>query len=342
MINKPLISVVIPVRNEIKKIQNCIEGILNQSVKVFEIIVIDSGSTDGTIELLKKYNSVQIISIPSDKFNHGTTRNIGIEVAKGEFILMTVGDAIATNNKWIENLLLGFINDTVACVYGQQIVPHEKDANPLEWFRPVTKNPQLQMYKSGGKMEFELLSPKEKNTYATIDNVTAMYRSDFLKKHPFQKITYGEDLTWGKWAQENGYTIIFNPNARVYHYHITDCKFNFKRTFAVLYLRFTLFGYVPKYKKDVLFFLRVIKHLLRNDKISLKEKIMWYFYNIKKYKSINKALKLFISLINQPEKLEYMYEKIIDKKPPVPVKQLTKDMQTNPLISVLSILLQFF
>ena len=72
----PNISVVIPVKNEAGKIRECIEGILSQSIPVMEIIVVDSGSTDGTIEILQDYDIVKLVQIPSDQFNHGETRNL--------------------------------------------------------------------------------------------------------------------------------------------------------------------------------------------------------------------------------------------------------------------------
>lgn len=59
----------------------------------YEVLVVDSGSSDGTTDLARKY-SARILSIPKSEFNHGGTRNRGIAEARGEFAVMTVGDAI--------------------------------------------------------------------------------------------------------------------------------------------------------------------------------------------------------------------------------------------------------
>ena len=59
----PTVSVIIPVRNEAKRIRQCIEGILKQTVPVQEIIVIDSGSTDGTLEILMEFPEVDVVEI---------------------------------------------------------------------------------------------------------------------------------------------------------------------------------------------------------------------------------------------------------------------------------------
>ncbi len=101
----PTISVVIPVKNEGAKIRACIEGILSQTVPVLEIIVIDSGSTDGTIDILRGYKKVKLLQIPSSEFNHGQTRNFGVAHASGEFVLLTVGDARAWDENWIKKFI---------------------------------------------------------------------------------------------------------------------------------------------------------------------------------------------------------------------------------------------
>ena len=97
----PSVSVIIPVKNEALKIRACIDGILQQTVSVKEIIVIDSGSTDDTVAILKKYKEVSLVEIPSTEFNHGETRNLGVQQARGDFVLLTGGDARPYNKFWI-------------------------------------------------------------------------------------------------------------------------------------------------------------------------------------------------------------------------------------------------
>ena len=117
----PSISVIIPVKDEAAKIRECIDGILNENIKVREIIVIDSGSTDETIEILTDYELVKIVEIPSNEFNHGETRNLAVTYCQSELCLFTVGDAKPVDNRWIEKLLHGFYSDDVIAVCGQQV-----------------------------------------------------------------------------------------------------------------------------------------------------------------------------------------------------------------------------
>ncbi len=89
----PLISVIIPVKNGDVWLRKLIPAILNQSLaSKTEIILIDSGSTDQTKSVVRRY-PVRMICIEPEEFNHGTTRNLGVKESKGKYVVMTVQDA---------------------------------------------------------------------------------------------------------------------------------------------------------------------------------------------------------------------------------------------------------
>jgi rhamnosyltransferase len=89
------ISVVIPVKNGEPWLDECIQGIMSQTLfNQTEIIAIDSGSTDGSLAILEKY-PVRIYNLPPAEFNHGLTRNYGVQLCRGEYVVMTVQDAKA-------------------------------------------------------------------------------------------------------------------------------------------------------------------------------------------------------------------------------------------------------
>ena len=85
--SKPAISVIIPVYNAQDGIKRCIDSLLNQSFKNFEIILLNDGSKDNSLNILKeyelKYSFVRVI----DKQNEGVavTRNKGLLLAEGEY-----------------------------------------------------------------------------------------------------------------------------------------------------------------------------------------------------------------------------------------------------------------
>ncbi|MCB0700178.1 MAG: glycosyltransferase family 2 protein [Chitinophagales bacterium] len=315
----PAISVVIPVKNEAKKIRACIEGILSQTVPVSEIIVLDSGSTDDTLEILSEYDKVKVIDIPPSEFNHGATRNVGVHAATGEYIALTVGDAWAYNNEWIAELLKGFVAERVVAVCGQQVVAHDPKNNPVEWFRPYS-TPQITTC-SYSKEKFAQLSPEEKRRACSWDDVTAMYRADIIKNMPFRVTTYAEDAQWAKDALMAGHTLAYNPAARVYHYHLEDPDFSFKRNYTVLYHMYKFFGVVPTVPEiNINTHLSYIKALLKSKGISFFDKFKWWRYNVTAREGLIKAAKAVNAAIAKGE--EYLDEehKKYCGKPPIPKK----------------------
>jgi len=319
----PSVSVIIPIKNEAVKIRACIDGILSQSIKVKEIIAIDSGSTDGTIEILQSYDTVKLIQIPSIEFNHGETRNLGVSHATSEFVLLTVGDARPYDTDWIKNLLEGFDEDSVAGVCGQQVVPHEMDKNPVEWFRPVDHIVTIKKF-SFTKDQFEKLLPQEKKHACSWDDVTAMYKRSFLLEIPFKRTSYCEDAIWAKDALLAGYTIVYNPAARVYHYHLEDKNFTFKRTLTSLYFRYKHFGFVSKSpKKGILDNLRIAKTIWQSKPLNTMDKFRWLKYNNDQFEAMCMAHSIFENALAQGEDvLDKKHEKFCGK-PPIPLKSRT-------------------
>lgn len=82
---KPLISVVIPTYNYGKFIQICIDSVLGQTYRKFEIIVVDDGSTDETPNVLKKYGT-KITTVRTKNFGACISRNIGLNLARGKYV----------------------------------------------------------------------------------------------------------------------------------------------------------------------------------------------------------------------------------------------------------------
>lgn len=290
----PSVSVIIPVKNEALKIRACIDGIMQQTVPVHEIIVIDSGSTDDTVAILQSYPQVTLIEIPAASFNHGETRNLGAQKASGEFLLFTVGDACPYNEHWIEELLNGFVNEYVAAVCGQQVVPHDLDKNPIEWFRPISE-PKLIHFQYKVSETFDKLSPTDKKNACGWDDVTAMYRRNVLLAIPFRKTSYAEDLLWCKDALLNYYAVVYNYKARVYHYHNESPDFIYKRTFTVLYYQFIGFGYVPeKVVLNIRKLISITKQILFNHRLNFGQKLHWLKYNFNNSASLRKSVRDFI------------------------------------------------
>ncbi len=282
MDNQPIpeveISVVIPVKNGIDTLKSCLDGIFAQTIKDrLEVIVIDSGSTDGTLTLLQNY-PVKLVNLPPKEFNHGETRNLGIGLAKGKFVVMTVQDATPANEYWIETMLTHFSDPEVAGVCGQQIVNRDKSKNPLQWFRPASEAVPFS-YQFKNPEDFKKLSGKQQHSYCTWDDVNAVYRKDMKEKLPFRRLMFSEDTLWAKDALEAGYKIVYDYRARVDHYHHQNYKFYFKRSYIILYQNYKFYNYIKYPKNPFIQMAKVKIRLLKMKELSFGEKIKWIFYN---------------------------------------------------------------
>ncbi|MEM3765637.1 MAG: glycosyltransferase family 2 protein [Candidatus Bathyarchaeia archaeon] len=84
------ISVIIPTKNEENALQECLESIFNQSIRPLEVIIVDGGSTDKTLDIAKKFNTK---ILKEDSFlSPANARNLGINVAKGDILLIMDAD----------------------------------------------------------------------------------------------------------------------------------------------------------------------------------------------------------------------------------------------------------
>lgn len=311
-----LISVVIPVKNGEKTIEACLNGIREQTIyHKTEIILIDSGSTDDTLQIIKKHDDINLYLIKSEEFNHGETRNFGVSKAKGNFVVLTVQDAVATHNNWLEQLIRHFDDEKVAAVCGQQVVPENKFTNPLEWHRPINP-PGIRNVKLKSKMEYEKMSPLQRKKICSWDNVNAAYRKSVLVDLPFERVSFGEDSRWARAALFMGYILAYDDFAKVYHYHHANYNYQIMRTFTVLNTYYKNFGLMPEKPK-------VIKHFLRVSYRMIKLRLTpyWFIHNYKKSFASIKAHLLFIHHLKKgDEQLQIAHNKICKLPPQGTVK----------------------
>ena len=102
---------------------------------------------------------------------------------------------------------------------------------------------------------------------------------------PFQQTNVSEDMIWAKQALEKGWTIIRDPSALVYHYHHQTFNYNFKATYVIAYEDNKIFGVKPAYPSVIIPFLKKVKRILKNNKLTFSEKLNWVFHNLSIYLS---------------------------------------------------------
>ena len=319
----PTVSVIIPVRNEAKRIRQCIEGILKQTVPVHEIIVIDSGSTDGTLDILAEFPQVDLIEIDGSTFNHGLTRNLGVERATGEFCQLTVGDAYAYNEFWLEEMLKGFVDDEVMAVCGQQVVDHLPENNPMQWFRPAGPHHLtagaaqewcLGWTEPGGEKSRWRMGRRDRDVPPKCTRQPACSR----------KTSYSEDKIWLDEAMRTGHAVVYNTAARVYHYHYEDADFMYRRTITGLYFNYRTFGTSPLawqapggWKSKAHRFKWTFLKSGINPILALR----WWHYQSQRFGALEQGIHDFIQAATEGEDALDNFHSELCGQPPIPVKR---------------------
>lgn len=230
---QPKVTVFIPTWNGGELFEEVLQGIESQETPFdYEILAIDSGSRDGTLERLKRH-PVRVIEIPNTEFDHGLTRNRAVHEARGEIVVLTVQDATPASPDWLRMLVSHFEDPEVAGVYCHQIP--RPDCNPF--LRERLKNwvqgegdPQTRQVASVEAFWNDLDHIQRWQTIA-FDNVSSAVRRATALEHPFPKRRFGEDVTWAKGAILAGYKIIMEPRVAVIHSHDNSIWYEFKRAY---------------------------------------------------------------------------------------------------------------
>lgn len=314
----PGVSVVIPVNNEKGRIEKCLAGILKQKEigGRLEIIVVDSGSTDGTWEILGQY-PVKRLQIEPEKFSHGASRNLGIQHATGDFTVLTVGDAVPVDAYWIARMVTHFKDPEVAGVCGQQIVPESLATNPLEWFRP-SNAPEVITIQYPDQESFDQLSPEQKVEACQWDNVTACYRTVLKQQTPFQEVFFGEDFLWAKEMLRAGYTLVRDSNARVYHYHMIDSAYQKKRTTMAAFLLYDTCGYILPEPDLVHGILKTPFQFMRMPEVGWRDKAYWTVYNIRNKWVYWRSVRRFAQAMNHEQSAKQLRRQYLKSEPQRP------------------------
>jgi glycosyltransferase involved in cell wall biosynthesis len=174
----PKVTVLMPSLNVSAYIDQCMESVVSQTLHDIEIICIDAGSTDGTMDKLKKYSSMdkRIHLIYSDKKSYGYQLNLGIKAASGKYIGIVETDDIVEPDMF-ETLYNTAIKTEAEFVKGnyEQFI---ETKNGLRWYKRST------IPIKGSDMVGQIINPKQLPKLFVNDGYLwrGIYKSDLIKK----------------------------------------------------------------------------------------------------------------------------------------------------------------
>ena len=230
--NGPPVTVFIPTWNGGALFDKVLAQVRAQKTDFdYELLCIDSGSRDQTVDLIRKWGA-RLIAIPNSEFNHGLTRNRAVQEAKGEIVALLTQDAVPWNDAWLANLVSNFDDAMVAGAYCHQL-PRE-DCNPfqLDRLRGWTYGEAAPVVKRmTSRADYEAMTPMERYRLIAFDDVASAVRKAVMRSIPFERRQFGEDVAWAKQAILAGWKIVMDPRAVVVHSHNNPIWYEFKRVY---------------------------------------------------------------------------------------------------------------
>ena len=197
------VSVVIRALNEAAHLPALLEGLARQSRRADEIVLVDSGSSDGTVAIAEGAGA-RVVAIEPSRFTFGRALNIGCDAASGELLVFASAHVYPGDEGWLERLTAPLeADDGVALVYGRQTGDEESAFSEREIMR-------------------RLFPPRSDadQKHPFCNNANCAVRASLWASHRYdEELTGLEDIAWAWRMQQDGWRIRYEADATVVHVH---------------------------------------------------------------------------------------------------------------------------
>jgi rhamnosyltransferase len=196
---------VIRAKNEARFIGETLAAIFDPAARApRQVVVVDSGSSDGTQAIVQRFPTT-LIQIRPEDFTYGYALNLGVANVDADVVATLSAHSLPSGSDWLSQIIKPFGTPRVAGVYGRQLP--RSNATILELFG---------MRLTGVLGE----TPRLLDRRPLFSNANGAFRRSLWLEHPFDEEVGGaEDIAWVRTMQERGYLIAYQPTAAVYHSH---------------------------------------------------------------------------------------------------------------------------
>ena len=224
------VSVVIPTKNGSQYVEQLVRKLRTQrGILPCEIVLVDSGSTDGTVAIAES-EGVKVLQISPNEFTHSFSRNSGAEITTGDYLLFMVQDALPLTNSWLWEMVTALETNKLAAVSCAEYPRADCDL----FYRFLIQN----HYDSAQPDQDRILGWNEScssylglRSSAQISDVAALIRRDVFKNYRY-RTAYAEDLDLGIRLIRDGHRLGFLHRTRVLHSHTRSSYYFLKRGYV--------------------------------------------------------------------------------------------------------------
>lgn len=213
-----MISIIIRAKNEMPWIKYTLRMLRQQSRQDFEVVAVDSGSTDGSFEELLEWKPQVLYQIKPEDYIPGKVLNEAIQKTKGDIIVFNNADCIPENRDWLANLVapLKSGEESPVATFGRQ--------NPRAKAYPLVRKDYERAFGDGSEHR------KWRHFFSLASSAV---KRELILRHPFREdIQYSEDIEWSWRMKILGNQIQYVPEAEVEHSHNYNFKGLAKRFFG--------------------------------------------------------------------------------------------------------------
>ena len=221
------VSLVIPTLDAESDIEVLLNRIYRQTRRPDEVIVVDSNSSDRTVDIVKTFEWVRLISIERSEFNHGLTRDMALRESSGDIVCFMTQDAVPADDFYIGNLIAPILSDDRVAVSSGRQLPKDDARRFEQLVRDFNYGPE-----SNIRTKADIATMGIKAYFAT-DVCSAYRRSAYIELGGFGKTNMSEDMLMAAKALNAGYSVAYAADARVYHSHNLTPAEQYRRNYAI-------------------------------------------------------------------------------------------------------------